>query len=155
MGQFSSSAGNVNQNHRLSMSKPKELHVLTKTHSASNVFSRTRNVDGARNSLNSMDSGPFSMQYVTNKSDGRLRYEQLSDNDPKSAGYSDTLDSVTSGRRTSTCTVRKNGSLENVNSSATDISSGNLKKVKYENEVILLRNIIFLNSQKIQQFPLR
>lgn len=136
MGQFSSSAGNVNQNSRLSMIKPKDLHVLTKTHSASNVFARARNVDSARNSMNCMDSGPFSMQYVSDKSDDRLGYEQVSNGGgPKSAGYSDVTDGISSDRRTSKSTIRRGGSMENVNSSSTDISSGNLKKIKYENGV--------------------
>lgn len=137
MGQFSSSAGNVNQNTRLSMMKSKDLHVLTKTHSASNVFARTRNVDGARNSINSVDSGPFSLQYVSEKSDERLRYEQISNGDEaRSAGYSEVTDGVSKDRRTSKVNIRRGGSMENINSSSSDISNGNLKKVKYGNEVI-------------------
>lgn len=115
--------------------KPKELHILTKTHSASNVFSRGRNTDSARNSLNSMDSGPFSLQYVNSGKcdDNRLGYDSVG---PKSAGYSDVTDSsVSSDRRTSKCSIRKVGSMENVNSNGTDVSNGNLKKIKYENEV--------------------
>lgn len=134
--QFSTSAGNVNQNSRLSLIKPKDLHALTKTHSASNVFSRSRNVDSARNSLNSMDSGPFSLQYISDKSDGRLGYEHISDSSgSRSAGYNDVTDSGSRDRRTPKCTVRRGGSMENVNSSLTDVSNGNLKKVKYECEV--------------------
>lgn len=129
--QFSSL--NTNQNSRLSLIKPKDLHALTKTHSASNVFTRTRNLDSARNSLNSVDSGPFSMQYISDRSDGRLGYEILDSGGPKSAGYCELTDSVS--RRTSKCSVRRVGSMENVNSSSSEISNGNLKKVKYENEV--------------------
>ncbi|KAJ8947757.1 hypothetical protein NQ318_010351, partial [Aromia moschata] len=67
-GNWSSSASNVNQNARLSM-KPADLHLLTKTHSASNVFTRTVNPDNCRNSLSSVDGNAFSVQY-NNKASG-------------------------------------------------------------------------------------
>lgn len=95
--------------------------------------------------MNAVDSGPFSMQYISEKSDGRLGYEQISDNGPKSAGYSDVTDSVSRDRRTSKCTVRRGGSMENVNCGSTDVSSGNLKKVKYESEVSVIQKLSVQN----------
>lgn len=83
--------------------------------------------------MNSVDSGPFSIQYISDRSDDRLGYEISGSGGPKSAGYCDVTDSVS--RRTSKCSIRRVGSMENVNSNSTDISNGNLKKVKYENEV--------------------
>ncbi|XP_018575341.1 rho GTPase-activating protein 21 isoform X4 [Anoplophora glabripennis] len=157
-GQLSSSASNVNQNVRLSM-KPADLHLLTKTHSASNVFARATIADN-RNSLNSMDTNTFSIvQYpgknVGDKSDlndSSYRYmsasgtKQFSDvsgtskNSNVSAGgafnkgaYSDVTDGGACDRR-GRCNVRRGSSVENVNSSSVDLSNGNMKKIKYENE---------------------
>lgn len=144
--------------------KPADLHLLTKTHSASNVFARTVPPDN-RNSLNSMDTNTFSVQYATkNISDkGDLNnssYQYLSAN--KARQFSDGSDSsknsnvsaggaygrgaysdVTDGagdRRGIRCNVRRGSSVENVNSSSLDLSNGNMKKIKYENEVSYRKN---------------
>lgn len=128
----------MNQNTRLSAVQFKDPHTLTKTHSASNVYARTRNLESARNSLNS-DSGPFSLQFVSDKSDS-LGYEKTSDcrDHQKSAGYSDVTDSISSDKRTPKFSIRRSGSVENVNTNSAT-STGHLKKVKYENEVSYLK----------------
>lgn len=139
--------------------KPADLHLLTKTHSASNVFTRTPAADN-RNSLNSMDTNTFSVQYTTkNISDkGDLSnsiYQYLSGSSTKQfsdvgnssknsnvsasgafsrGAYSDVTDGA-SDRRGGRCNVRRGSSVENVNSSSLDLSNGNMKKIKYENEV--------------------
>lgn len=130
MAQFSSSAYNVNQNQRLSV-KPADLQLLTKTHSACNVFERHTN-SHARNSLNAVDSGPYSLQY-----DNSYRKEQH-------CGVSDRLENNNNGsannrgyseKRVVRVNVRRGNSAENVNGSGMDKSSANMKKVKFENEV--------------------
>ncbi|KAJ8912112.1 hypothetical protein NQ315_005448, partial [Exocentrus adspersus] len=153
-GQLSCSAGNVNQNVRLSM-KPEDVPLLTKTHSASNVFARPPNVDN-RNSLNSMDTNTFSVQYgnkdisdASDLSDNSYKYlsgKQFSDmsgsknSNVSVAGvynkgaYSDVVDNTNDRMRNVRCNVRRGSSVENVNSSSLDISNGNMKKIKYENE---------------------
>ncbi|XP_074036276.1 rho GTPase activating protein at 19D isoform X5 [Leptinotarsa decemlineata] len=144
MGQLSSSASNVNHNTRLSV-KPPDSHHLTKTHSASNVFTRTVNSEHTRNSLNSMDGSNFSVQYKNkNVNNGDNSFRNLSaksklSNSDLNKNLSDSVcndvtDNGVSDRRVTRGNIRRSGSVENVNCSLVDVSNGNMKKVKYENE---------------------
>lgn len=132
MEQFSSTDGKVNQNTTLPLINFKDSHTLLKTHSSFNVYSCTRNVQNARNSLNLINSGPFSLQFISEKSNS-LGNEQTSEGNCQK-GYGDATDSVFSDRRTSKYIIRNSGSMENINTGPHD-STEHLKKVKYENEV--------------------
>ncbi|XP_072388455.1 rho GTPase-activating protein 23 isoform X6 [Diabrotica undecimpunctata] len=131
MGQYSSSASNVNRSNRLSTAKQPEGHHLMKTHSATNVFSRTGNsAELNRNSLATMDN--YSVQY--NKNGNDYQYVKQSG---ASKVTNNTRSDVTDGNSDRTVgafrsTIRRGGSVENVSSSSVDISNG--KKVKYESE---------------------
>ncbi|KAG5897665.1 hypothetical protein JTB14_024492 [Gonioctena quinquepunctata] len=148
IGQLSSSVSNVNHNSRLSI-KPPDIHQLTKTHSASNVFARTviPTEHNARNSLNSMDNGNFSVQYnrenAIENGANSFQYSsaknQVSNGDTNKNTSDGVCSDVTdnngaSGKRATRGNIRRGGSVENVNSSSIDVSNGNMKKIKYENE---------------------
>ncbi|XP_008198097.1 rho GTPase-activating protein 21-B isoform X8 [Tribolium castaneum] len=110
----STSASNVNQTPRLS-TRTVDSHLL-KTNSASNVFTRTINMDN-RHSLDNS----YQVQYNKNNSDfgGSLRDTNRNESV-----------STQNGRL-----VRRGSSVENVNSSSMDLNAnGAMKKVKYENE---------------------
>ncbi|XP_028130102.1 rho GTPase-activating protein 21 isoform X9 [Diabrotica virgifera virgifera] len=133
MGQYSStSAGNVNRSNRLSTAKEPEGHHLMKTHSATNVFSRTGNsAELNRNSLATMDN--YSVQYNKNGND----YQYVKQSGASNKVTNNTRSDVTDGNSDRTVgayrsTIRRGGSVENVSSSSVDISNG--KKVKYESE---------------------
>lgn len=114
----STSASNVNQTPRLS-TKTVDSHLL-KTHSASNVFTRTINVDN-RHSLDNS----YQVQY--NKNTSSDFGGSLCD-----ANRNESVNTQ-NGRL-----VRRGSSVENVNSSSMDLNAnGAMKKVKYENEVNL------------------
>lgn len=121
---LSSSAGNVN--HRLSVkSTLDDPHVLTKTHSASNVFSRTANANPLRNSLDTIDN-PFTVQYGSdkNKSESENRTSNVS-------GAVMNARPVTFDQYM----LRRGSSVENVNSGVDVNGNSGMKKFKYETEV--------------------
>jgi hypothetical protein len=111
---LSSSASSVNQTPRLS----------TKTHSASNVFARTMNVDN-RHSLDNS----YSVQYDKN-SGGEFGGSLRDTNRNESVRIPQT-------DREGRYVIRRGSSVENVNSTGpVDLNAnGAMKKVKYENEV--------------------
>lgn len=136
-GQLSSSASNVNATPRLSL-KPHQDFLLTKTHSATNVFSRPSPAAN-RNSLNSMDSVQYNTgslnSDVTRYSYGAAASKQSSDKlgafNSDLGAHSDIVDG-----KGSRYGMRRGSSVENVNSSTLNLNAnGGLKKVKYENEV--------------------
>lgn len=140
-GQLSSSASNVSTTPRLSL-KPHQDFLLTKTHSATNVFSRPSPAAN-RNSLNSMDSVQYNTgslnSDVTRYSYGAAASKQSSDKlgafnsdlGAKMGAHSDIVDG-----KGSRYGMRRGSSVENVNSSTLNLNAnGGLKKVKYENEV--------------------
>ncbi|CAG9834844.1 unnamed protein product [Diabrotica balteata] len=147
MGQYSSSASNVNRSNRLSTAKQPEGHHLMKTHSATNVFSRTGNsAELNRNSLATMDN--YSVQY--NKNGNDYQYVKQSG---ASKVTNNTRSDVTDGNSDRTVgafrsSIRRGGSVENVSSSSVDISNG--KKVKYESEkqTYSLKILVFLSEHK-------
>jgi hypothetical protein len=110
---LSSSASSVNQTPRLS----------TKTHSASNVFARTMNVDN-RHSLDNS----YSVQYDKN-SGGEFGGSLRDTNRNESVRIPQT-------DREGRYVIRRGSSVENVNSTGpVDLNAnGAMKKVKYENE---------------------
>lgn len=156
---MSSSAGNVNQNARLSLTNNlDDPRMITKTHSASNVFSRTSLLDNSRNSLNSTDN--YKVQYNSNSLNNNFKNEQFKRIEPYTYGvmnensencnsengefqdvYKNSFSDVSSNSEEIRgpklyerfSNIRRGSSVENVIS---DVNlSGNLKKVKFENEV--------------------
>ncbi|XP_076251943.1 rho GTPase activating protein at 19D isoform X31 [Rhynchophorus ferrugineus] len=133
--QLSSSVSNVNTG-RLS-SKPQDF-ALTKTHSATNVFTRP-SPPANRNSLNSMDTKKYSVQYSSNSLGNdvsRYSYSASSRSSSdkcspsSSALYSESIDT-----KLERYPMRRGSSAENVNCSTLNLNSnGGQKKVKYENE---------------------
>ncbi|XP_066155664.1 rho GTPase-activating protein 23 isoform X15 [Euwallacea fornicatus] len=124
-GPLSSSASNVNTTSRLVV-KPHHDHLLTKTHSATNVFSRPI-PSLNRNSLNSMDP----TQYNTSSEVTRHSYGAVTNNSIGTRAQGE----LSGGFDTSRYGIRRGSSVENVNSSALDLNSnGGLKKTKFESE---------------------
>lgn len=145
---MSSSAGNVNQQIARVSYVPTsgDSRVITKTHSASNVFTRTTNVENARNSLSTADS--YSKVQYPNKFSGELRNKQFSakgngqNNGIPQGEHSDFVNTQSSfgigigGKLGERYIMRRGSSVENMNAGIVDVNSnGNLKKIKYENEV--------------------
>ncbi|CAH1110589.1 unnamed protein product [Psylliodes chrysocephalus] len=136
MGQLSSSSNTLNRNMRLSSLKP-DSHYLMKTHSATNVFSRTNNAtEPNRNSLASVDN--YSLQYSKNGNDfAFVKNDSGKQVKGASSGgaYGDVTDSALNDRIPGVIkgNIRRGSSVENINSSSKDISNG--KKVRYENEI--------------------
>ncbi|XP_071049993.1 rho GTPase-activating protein 23 isoform X4 [Onthophagus taurus] len=152
-GPISTSASNVSQ--PLTLTNNPHERVITKTHSASNVFSRTtNNSDNSRNSLNSTDN--YRVQYPVNykysdyggynrNSDQMYdRRRPQIDNNPSYQVYKSSFSDVSTTSSSSEVRnynssptgygIRKGNSAENIN--IVDLkSNGNLKKIKYENEV--------------------
>lgn len=107
-------------------------HYLTKTHSASNVFSRTTNLTPLRNSLDTIDN-PFSVQNCKNSSDSENRTPNVNLREPSSAVLN------TRPINFEQYMLRRGSSVENVNSGAVDVNGNSgMKKFKYEAEVRLL-----------------
>ncbi|KAL1501846.1 hypothetical protein ABEB36_007096 [Hypothenemus hampei] len=106
-GPLSSSIGNVNTNPTGSSLKPQADFLLSKTHSATNVF--TRPLSNNKNSIEPNDVGRYSYNESSGASDTKL-YNHYG--------------------------MRRGSSVENVNSSNLDLNANNggLKKVKYETE---------------------
>lgn len=137
-GHLSSSVSNVNAG-RLS-GKPQDF-LLTKTHSATNVFTRPSPPTN-RNSLNSMDSKKYSVQYNSNSLGSDVsRYSY----NPNSRSQNDSYSVDPSGKmslygdgvdgKISRYPMRRGSSAENINCSTLDLNSnGGMKKVKYESE---------------------
>ncbi|XP_066248051.1 rho GTPase-activating protein 23 isoform X2 [Euwallacea similis] len=124
-GPLSSSASNVNTTSRLVV-KPHHDYLLTKTHSATNVFSRPI-PSLNRNSLNSMDP----TQYSTSSEVTRHSYGAVTNNSVGTRAQGD----LSSSFDTSRYGIRRGSSVENMNSSALDLNSnGGLKKTKFESE---------------------
>lgn len=99
---------------------------LQKTYSASNVFTRTINMDN-RHSLDNS----YTVQYNTNNSDSD--FDRFGDRNRN-------VESVKAGNGRHT-NIRRGSSVENINCSTTDLNAnGTLKKGKYEYEVSLLVN---------------
>lgn len=111
-------------------------HILTKTHSASNVFSRTANANPLRNSLDTIDN-PFSVQYNSGKNDsGQCESENRTYNN---VNLRETSGAVLNARPVTfdQYMLRRGNSFENVNSGAVDVNGNTgMKKFKYETEVI-------------------
>lgn len=155
-----SSASNVNQSTQLSLAGhgPNE-RVITKTHSASNVFSRTTSSEN-RNSYNSADgyrgasqhpanfNNAYSNNYNSyrnssdNYNDRRIRQlDNSSDFQVYKSSFSDVSTTSSSDYQRPSGKViayglRKGNSAENINTSSVDLNSNtNLKKIKFENEV--------------------
>lgn len=98
---------------------------LQKTYSASNVFTRTINMDN-RHSLDNS----YTVQYNTNSDSDYDRFGDRNRN----------VESVKAGNGRHT-NIRRGSSVENINCSSTDLNAnGTLKKGKYEYEVSLLAN---------------
>lgn len=110
-------------------------HILTKTHSASNVFSRTANANPLRNSLDTIDN-PFSVQYNSDK--GKCDSENRTPN----VSLRETSGAVVLNARPVTFDqymLRRGSSVENVNSGVVDVNGNSgMKKFKYETEVNLI-----------------
>lgn len=145
-----SSASNVNQSTQLSLAgNGGKERVITKTHSASNVFNRTTSSEN-RNSYNSQHSTNFNNSYNNyssyrnssdNYNDRRIRQlDNSSDFQVYKTSFSDVSTASSNEFRPSAKTVgyglRKGNSAENINSSSLDLNSNtNMKKIKFENEV--------------------
>lgn len=165
-----SSASNVNQSTQLSLVSNNSANdrVITKTHSASNVFSRTTSSEN-RNSYNSSDG--YRTQHPSNYSnsysdygsyrnssdrynDKRIRqFDNSSDYQVYKTSFSD-VSSASSNEynrpsiKTAGYGLRKGNSAENINSSSVDLNSNNnMKKIKYENEVSSGPLYIYLNVE--------
>ncbi|VEN48332.1 unnamed protein product [Callosobruchus maculatus] len=130
IGQLSSSAGNVHHqpSSRLSLkatsNNGETMHVLTKTHSACNVFSRTSSGASSEQqqlARNSMDGTTFNGRYSTTAAGSVVKECRKNGN----------VDDIV---RMEKCNVRRGSSMENVNAGTNDSSNGGMKKVKYENE---------------------
>ncbi|XP_050310261.1 rho GTPase-activating protein 21 isoform X3 [Anthonomus grandis grandis] len=126
---LSSSANNVSSNQqRLSTLKQQQQlqqhpdFLLTKTHSATNVFTRPASATN-RNSMDSM------VQY-SNSGEATTRYSYSV---AKQCGDSSELDGKIMASRYG---MRRGSSVENVNTATGDVNAngGGMKKVKYENE---------------------
>lgn len=153
-----SSASNVNQSTQLSLAGNGNAgRVITKTHSASNVFSRTTSSEN-RNSYNSADGyhrtqhpsnfsntysnyGPF-RNSSDNYNDRRIRQlDNSSDFQVYKTSFSDVStassnDNYRPNAKTVGYGLRKGNSAENINSSSVDLNTNsNMKKIKFENEV--------------------
>lgn len=148
---MSSSAGNVNQQTaRISyVATAGDPRVITKTHSASNVFTRTTNVENARNSLSTTDS--YNKVQYPNKFSGDFRKKQFSVKSNgqnngiaqgEHSGFANAPNSFAigvGGKLGERYIMRRGSSVENMNAGIVDVNSnGNMKKIKYENEVIAL-----------------
>ncbi|CAG9817323.1 unnamed protein product, partial [Phaedon cochleariae] len=133
MSHLSCSASNVNQNGRLSL-QSKDLHHLTKTHSASNVFAHTTN----RNSLNSLDNSDFS---VRDNSDFSVQYSANGGDFVTNGDANRNVNVEGSGgdRIVMRVSNRRGGVVGASDAGKMDVSNGNLKKVKYETENDCLR----------------
>lgn len=137
---LSSSAGNVNQQSRLSVkSTLDDPHILTKTHSASNVFSRTTNANPLRNSVDTIDNA-FSVQYgsdIKGKSGDSEQFE--SENRTQNVvTLRETSGAVLNARPVTfdQYMLRRGSSVENMNSGVVDVNGNTgMKKFKYETEV--------------------
>lgn len=142
---LSSSAGNVNQQSRLSVKSTLDdpQHILTKTHSASNVFTRTTNANPLRNSLDTIDNA-FSSSVQYNNSDkkgkGSGDSEQFeSENRTQNVSLRETSGAVLNARPVTfdQYMLRRGSSVENINSGVVDVNGNTgMKKFKYETEVI-------------------
>lgn len=159
---MSSSANNVNTR---SATKPTDNSLL-KTHSASNVFTRT-SLNSDRNSLDLIDNNNTSStspQYVVSKqknisdnySNLHFLNKELRSTKPNKNGGSNNNPNKYhvvsnnnnnkgafvgdySDRKNAKFVLRRGSSVENINSSVTDLNvNGSLKKIKYENEVSLI-----------------
>ncbi|XP_017769755.1 PREDICTED: rho GTPase-activating protein 21-like, partial [Nicrophorus vespilloides] len=122
---ISSSASNVRLS--LAVNPAGDQRTITKTHSASNVFSRPINVENGRNTIGGSTVQCFKPTY----------YYNLDDRDHTNSAK-DSCSDVSSTSSDSRCkpSVRpspfliRRGSSENLNIT----SNGNLKKIKYESE---------------------
>lgn len=124
-GPLSSSATNVNTSSRLSV-KPHQDYLLSKTHSATNVFARPTSTTN-RNSLNSMDSVQYGGSQISNDV-SRYSFSAITNNRHPVDKFG-AFDGSRYG-------IRRGSSVENVNSSTAELNSnGGLKKIKYESEV--------------------
>lgn len=148
---FSSSAGNVNHNPRLSV-RHEDPYVLTKTHSATNVFSRAPNANPLRNSLDTIGT-QFAVQYSeisdrNSENNNRGHFE--------SAAYRTNNYSENNGANASELVrnakpqafdryvMRRGSSVENLNAGSMDVNAnGTMKKLRFENEVSVKLSIIF------------
>ncbi|KAK9712627.1 PDZ domain [Popillia japonica] len=170
-GTMCSSASNVNQSTQLSLAGhgPNE-RVITKTHSASNVFSRTTSSEN-RNSYNSADgyrgasqhpanfNNAYSNNYNSyrnssdNYNDRRIRQlDNSSDFQVYKSSFSDVSTTSSSDYQRPSGKViayglRKGNSAENINTSSVDLNSNtNLKKIKFENETDISQRTSSLDS---------
>lgn len=129
-------------------------HVLTKTHSASNVFSRTSSSGNVTFPLRNSLENPFSVSdrngatELCQQSDNNNKLPNLSasfknynntkcgdDNGGKDGGGVRNSNPMSFDR----FMMRRGSSVENMNAVGTDINAnGSLKKIRYENEVSLL-----------------
>lgn len=107
--------------------------MITKTHSASNVFSRTTNKENTRNSLNT-EVQYTNKQYSVNSRQNIIDQTDSAYNTNKNIKPEQNSVSVKSSDRLN---IRRGSSVENVNSAVDINSNGNLKKLKYEAEVII------------------
>lgn len=114
-------------------------HILTKTHSASNVFSRTTNANPLRNSLDTIDN-PFSVQYGSDKgkSDDSEQFE--SESRIQNVSLRETSGGVLNARPVTfdQYMLRRGSSVENMNLGVVDVNGNTgMKKFRYEIEVNL------------------
>lgn len=145
-----------------------DSRVITKTHSASNVFSRTTNnsneggnCSNTRNSLNTED---YKVQYTNNRNDftNNKQYrlvnnrQNVVNKDQTDSTYNNTKNNCKTTNVNNTCgvggggggdrynNIRRGSSAENVNTTSIDVNSnGNMKKLKYETEVN--ENVFFIS----------
>ncbi|KRT85819.1 hypothetical protein AMK59_1984 [Oryctes borbonicus] len=171
-GAMCSSATNVNQSTQLSLAgHGANDRVITKTHSASNVFSRTTSSEN-RNSYNSADGyrtssqHPANFAYGTNYSgsyrnssdnynDRRIRQlDNNSDFQVYKTSFSDVSTASSSEYHRPTAkavgyNLRKGNSAENINTSSIDLNSNtNMKKIKFENEVSVAGDFVYFLLDK-------
>lgn len=134
MGNISSSAGNVNQTTRLSYTSGNisDSRTITKTHSASNVFSRTTNLDNTRNSLNTEVQYNNRNDFTSNNKYNSVNNRQTNDNREQSDSSNKKNKGGVLCERNN---IRRGSSVENVNTTGLDVANGNLKKLKYDAEV--------------------
>lgn len=121
------------------MKNTDDPHILTKTHSASNVFSRTTNANPLRNSLDTIDN-PFSVQYGSDRGkNGGDSGQFESENRTPSVSLREGGGAVLNTRPVTfdQYMLRRGSSFENVNSGGVDVNGNSgMKKFKYETEVI-------------------
>lgn len=113
-------------------------HILTKTHSASNVFSRTTNANPLRNSLDTIDNAFSSVQYNSDKGKSGDSEQFECENRTQNVNLRETSGAVLNARPVTfdQYMLRRGSSVENINSGVVDVNGNTgMKKFKYETEV--------------------